>query len=229
MKTKINCITPTLNVLPKLKVAIDCYLNQTYENKEILILFYDHDTETKDYLLGLDKTWREENNIRLFHHKGNDSIKIGAVRNYLISQVTGEYTAIWDSDDYHGERRLEKQLKHINKHKSNSCTLSNVLVYSYKHKEMRKSANRLFDGWEGTMICKTDLIPLYENIKTNSDTPILRFLSENGHNKVLKNSNLYVYTIHNNTNVSTQNHLDELFKGCIKIKKDTSHLTKIFE
>jgi len=228
MKTKISCITPTLNVLSKLKVAIDCYLNQTYENKEILILFYDHDTETKDYLLGLDKTWREENNIRLFHYKHSDDVKLGGIINFLISQSNGEYIAIWDSDDWHGPKRLKNQLTEIKKYKKVSCTLSNVLIRSEKHKNIRISNSRLKTGWEGTILCKKENLYAYENIQSKYDSQLIIHLSDNDLNYVLNDSELYIYNIHNSQNVSSNEHLDNLYKTSKKTKKDYTHLENIY-
>jgi hypothetical protein len=69
---------------------------------------------------------------------------------------------------------------------------------------------------------------LYENKQSKYDTPVLDYLVQNGKNSVLRNSDLYVYTIHNNTNASSSSHLDDLYATGTKIKKDTSHISNLF-
>jgi glycosyltransferase involved in cell wall biosynthesis len=229
MKNKVSCITPTLNVLPKLKISINCYLGQTHPNKEMLILFYDHDLETKNYLLSLDKKWCSKNNIRLFHYKNNDDIKLGGVINFLVSQSKGEYIAIWDSDDWHSPERLKKQLSAIKRHKKISCTLHKILIRSEKYKDLRVSNSRLETGWEGTLLCKKENLYAYENIQSKYDSQLVIHLSDNDLNYVLKDFELYIYNIHTSHNCSSNEHLDNLYKSSKKTRKDYSYLENIYK
>jgi len=223
---KVSCITPTLNVLPKLKVAIECYLNQTHSNREMLILFYDHDEKTKEYLLGLSKEWCKENNIRIFHYHHESKNKLGSIINFLISKVSGEYTMIWDSDDWHHPQRIESQLNHLLLNKKISCTLDSVLIYSHRHKDIVISNKRLDTGWEQTLLCKTEYIPPYENQQSKYDTPVLCYLVDNEMNCVLEETSMYMYTIHNNANASSNKHMDKLYETGTKTKIDYTNIIK---
>ena len=110
---KVSTITITRERVEYLKLCIDYYVKQTHSNKEMLILYYDDDTHTKEYLRGLDNDFVNKHCIRTMNYKIQPNIHLGALRNYLISKSTGDYIIIWDDDDYHAENRIESQLKHI--------------------------------------------------------------------------------------------------------------------
>ena len=229
IENRISCICPTLNVLNELKVSMQCFVNQTHEDKELLILFYDHDTETKEYLLSLDKDWLKENNIRLFKYENTENVNLGALKSYLIEQSTGQYCAIWDSDDWSADNRLELQLKALKENNCVSCTLSGTLVYSQKHKDLRIGFKRPESGIEGTMVFEKDYFPQYENLVRNFDTMALVYLFDKGVNYVLDKPDLYVYRIYTNHNNSTSNHLDELYNLSETSKEDLSNIIKFID
>lgn len=226
-KNKVSCLVPTLNVAHKLKIAIKCFVEQSHDNKEMLILFRDHDVETKKYLLGLTPEWRQKHNIRLFLYTQDETHNLGSLLNFLISKADGEYCMIWDSDDWYNKNRIQKQLEYLISNDKVSCTLSNVLLYSYKYNTIKLSNSRDLEGWEQTLLCKTDYLPLYENIHPTHDTPVLFYLVSNNMNCVLKDSSLYIYTIHSNQNASSNEHLDLLYDISTDIEDDYSSQIKL--
>ena len=76
-------------------------------------------------------------------------------------------------------------------------------------------------------MCKTDYLPLYENIHPTHDTPVLFYLVSNNMNCVLKDSSLYIYTIHSNQNASSNEHLDLLYDISTDIEDDYSSQIKL--
>lgn len=208
-ENRVSAITVTRNRVKFLQKSIEYFINQTYDNKEMLIMYYDDDDETKNYLLSLDKTWRNDNNIRIFKHIPMEGIYLGSLRNFLIEQSTGEYIIIWDDDDYHAPERIEFQLEEILKDDLVACTLKSLLIFSETRQEVKLSFERI-EGWEGTLMCLKDKMPLYMNLQRYEDTPVLENLFLNQKAKSVHNPDLYVYYLHSN-NISTEYHKEELF------------------
>lgn len=206
---KVSTITVTKNRCKFLKSAIKYYLDQTHPNKEMLIMYYSDDEETKGYLNQLDKEWRENNNIRIFKHTPQEGIYLGALRNHLIEKAEGDYIIIWDDDDYYAPERIENQLNFILENEAVACTLKSLLLFSEANQEVKLSFERP-EGWEGTLMCLKAKMPLYMNLERYEDTPVLEklFLYEKALS--MHDPELYVYHLHD-SNISTAYHKQELF------------------
>ena len=212
---KVSTITVTKNRCNFLKNAIDYYIAQTHPNKEMLIMYYSTDEETVNYLKGLDKDWRDEHSIRIFKHIPQEGIYLGSLRNHLIEHATGDYIIIWDDDDYYSPARISTQLEYIINDNLVACTLNSLLIYSAKRDEVKLSFERP-EGWEGTLMCKRDKMPLYMNMERYEDTPVLEHLFTRESAKSIYYPDLYVYYLHDN-NISTSYHKEELFFNSLEL------------
>lgn len=94
---KISIIIPVYNVELYLRTAIDSALNQTYENKEI-ILVDDGSTDQSGKIC--DKYAEQYDCITVIHQENGG---LSAARNTGIANSKGDYIAFLDSDDEYGE------------------------------------------------------------------------------------------------------------------------------
>lgn len=102
----ISCIMPTANRPELLKLAIDSFLSQTYENKELLIL---DDGKSPS----LDKDYcKDKENIK-YSYEGPIRKAIPKKLNILSERASGEIIARFDDDDYSAPERLFTQYKVI--------------------------------------------------------------------------------------------------------------------
>lgn len=85
-----------------LPLAIQCFQQQTYPNRELLILA---DGESVKDLVPDDER------IRLIGLSGNP--QIGAKRNMACAMANGELIAHWDDDDWSAPERLADQVKRL--------------------------------------------------------------------------------------------------------------------
>jgi glycosyltransferase involved in cell wall biosynthesis len=83
--------------LPK---SIACFLSQSYENSELLIL---SDGDDVFDLLPLDER------IQLIH-LAEKPFSIGEKRNFGVSQASGDVICHWDDDDWSAPGRLQRQV-----------------------------------------------------------------------------------------------------------------------
>ena len=101
----VSVILPTYNRLRFLPAAVDSVLGQTLPDWELIIADDGSDSETLEYLQGLERVARVRV-IRLAH-SGNP----GAVRNAASRVARGQYVAFLDSDDVWMPTKLEAQVR----------------------------------------------------------------------------------------------------------------------
>lgn len=101
--------------------AMEVYVNQDWENKELLLI----DTSPMGHLPKFldDTIWYDT----LFY--GNT---IGAVRNYACSRAHGDIIAHFDSDDYYVPDYLSRTYAHLIESKADCTGLSSAYFYRPK-------------------------------------------------------------------------------------------------
>ena len=93
---------------PLARVSLNCFLNQTWSNKELVII--NHGTQR--VCKSPDPRIKE-----VFVDKG-PGVTLGDLRNWSIENSTGDWCMTWDDDDWHHPTRIENQMansrdKHI--------------------------------------------------------------------------------------------------------------------
>lgn len=91
---KISAIIPVYNVVQYLEQCIDCVLNQTLQDFEV-ILINDGSTDGSGDLC--DKLVYRDSRIRVIHKENEGS---GPTRARGVLEATGQYIAFHDADDY---------------------------------------------------------------------------------------------------------------------------------
>jgi glycosyltransferase involved in cell wall biosynthesis len=83
--------------VPMARVAVRCFLNQSYANKELLIINHGES-------LGIDHPLVREMVI--------DRLSLGAMRNEGLRGAMGDWIIQWDDDDFHHQHRILFQMAH---------------------------------------------------------------------------------------------------------------------
>jgi len=101
MNPLVSCLCCTFNRPVLLGESIKCFLDQDYDNKELIIV---NDQESVNLRMS-----PLPDNIQIYNHpKRFDSL--GQKRNYLKSLAHGEYCCIWDDDDLYVPFRLSESV-----------------------------------------------------------------------------------------------------------------------
>ncbi len=123
--------------LTRLKISIDCYLHQTYPNKELIIVLNNmNDLEYKHALATI--SGYQEKGIRVFRVKAPIS-KLGDLRHFSIAKARGEIFCQWDDDDISHPTRLEIQFAVLEKMKLDA-------VFLREHMYLNATKNTLYLG-----------------------------------------------------------------------------------
>ncbi len=124
----VSCIMPTHNRRRFVPLAIEYFLRQDYEPKELLIL--DDGADPIQDLTPRDARIRY---IRL-----DSRLPVGAKRNLACEQARGEIIVHWDDDDWQSPRRIRSMVETLLAEGADLCGLNPVLFYDLRSKRAWK-------------------------------------------------------------------------------------------
>lgn len=130
---KISCLTATLDRLILLKEAIRCYLDQTYPNKELVIVTEGTPRYKQAIAAYLQTLGRDD--IKLVTLDGDD-YTLGKVRNVSLEAATGDVVCQWDDDDLYHPHRLAVQAGFMLQAGAEACFLTDQLQYFVEEREL---------------------------------------------------------------------------------------------
>ena len=126
MNKKVSIIIPVYNGEKYIKEAIECALNQTYKNIEIIVV----NDGSKDNTENICKNYG--NKIRYIKKENGG---VASALNTGIREAKGQYIAWLSHDDLYKENRIERGMKVLNKLKNkNTIIFSNFELIDYNGK-----------------------------------------------------------------------------------------------
>jgi len=132
----VSVIMPVYNAESFLREAIDSILKQTYKNFELIII----DDASTDSSWSIIKKYKRvyKKRVRAFRLKTRLNKGGDACANLAIKKAKGKYIARMDADDIAHPRRLEKQVKFLEKNPYIFLVGSNAYVIDEKGKVIGK-------------------------------------------------------------------------------------------
>ena len=116
----VTCLMPTADRREFVPRALDCFLKQDYEPRELLII--DDGTDRIGDLVPDDP--------RIRYVELDDRLVLGAKRNRGCELARGELLAHWDDDDWHAPHRLSYQVGELERAGADLCGPSRLLYAS---------------------------------------------------------------------------------------------------
>ena len=116
----VSCIMPTANRQKYIPFAVRYFLDQDYENAELIII--DDGKETVQDIIPDDPK------IKYFYTKPLGTI--GLKRNYACEKASGEIIMHWDDDDWHANDWISQQVYHLTHSNADICGVEHVHFYS---------------------------------------------------------------------------------------------------
>lgn len=163
IKPLVSCVMPTTESRAGFfRAALDCFLKQSYPNKELIIVSdaYKRFTESR------------ESNIRFYVEKS--LMNLGAKRNYINGLALGPFIAHWDDDDYSAPDRLEDQMARLAETRKPITGYAPLLYW-----DMVSNNAKTFEQIGGGYVCGNSLLYRIEvwhlypfpDLQVASDTP----------------------------------------------------------
>ena len=106
----VSIIMPSWNTAKFIAESIQCVIDQTYHNWELLIVD-DCSTDDTDAVV---ETFLKDPRIKYFHNEKNMGAAL--TRNKALREAQGEWVAFLDSDDLWMHEKLEKQIGFMREH-----------------------------------------------------------------------------------------------------------------
>lgn len=218
----VSCLCITKNRVAKLKRSIDCFIGQSYPDKELLIVYEDDDRETAEYVQELIKN-KKHPGITSHEVKSIPKLTLGQLRNISIEQCTGEYFCQWDDDDWYHRDRIKIQLETAITNYHPASILTNWILYDSNFK---KAYFSLFRLWEGSILCKKSIIDFslqYPAWGVAEDTIFINKLVARSRVFPVVNPNLYIYEIHRN-NTWSSGHSNNMISFACQLSENVSEI-----
>jgi glycosyltransferase involved in cell wall biosynthesis len=178
--------------LPYIKESIECFVNQTYPNKELVIV----NNGTERHFIEVQKMIEGIPDVK--HIKAPMSI-VGEYRNAGLDNSTGDYIATWDDDDLRADNYLEFEMSILMNHNVDAVMLMDFKEMKIENECTTVNDGRITMGLDGTILFKNPHEKIrYSAMSRGEDTDFVRKLSNAGYRiMVLKNDpNLYTYRFH---------------------------------
>lgn len=120
----ISCTLPTFNRFHFIPVTVKNFLDQTYPNKELVIVDDSDDEKTETFI----------KNIKLpnVHYHRFPKYKVGRKRNIAAEVCNGSIIAHWDDDDWYSPDRLMHQYSALTAANIGLTGYHTVYFYSVK-------------------------------------------------------------------------------------------------
>lgn len=214
----ISCLCVTHKKPKMLKRVIDCFYNQSYQNKQLIIVYEDFDVLTHDFII--NQYFGDDVKVVTID-SSKRKVPLGELRNISICKADGEYICQWDDDDWFDPDRLTTQMLCIQQSGKPACILSRWIVFDALTNKAYISNQRL---WEGSILCQKDLMQekLYPALDKGEDSSVIEYLYLNDKLHIIDNMpELYVYISHGN-NTWEQKHFDQIFKFSTELPSEYS-------
>jgi glycosyltransferase involved in cell wall biosynthesis len=210
---KISCLTVTKNRLVALKSAIRCFCDQTYPEKEMIIVSDGgswYNGAVQRYLDELDR-----NDIRFVIV--NETCTLGKLRNISMAEATGGILCQWDDDDLYHPERLSIQYAKMKEKNAKACCMTDQLQYFYEERELywchwkKNESQPLYQLIPGTIMLYKDKRFRYpeagEHASSGEDSAFLLSIFETFPIAELEGmGHLYIYTYSGNNTFSEAHH-----------------------
>lgn len=183
----VSCLMVTSNRPSQSERAIECFIAQSYSNRELIVL----DGGDSDRLQqGIEAICLPR--IQL-HRQPPAGRSMGELRNLAVQKAAGQYVCIWDDDDLYDPDRLSIQMNAIAKLRADACFLTRLQLWWPARRILAYSFRRM---WEGSMICAKDKMPWYPPLHRGEDPPVAYRLWRSQRVVMLDEPRLYTYVFH---------------------------------
>ncbi len=184
---KVSCLMVTKKRVRLAMRAIACYRAQTYPRTQLIIIDDDPDPTLEQRVRAL----ADPDIVHVRLPARNRSL--GALRNLAVQHATGEYVTQWDDDDLSHPLRLELQMSALHAAAADACSLLRHQVFSPDKRRLADSVRRI---WEGSLLCRKDLLPRYPARRKGEDSPAVEAVARTSRMALLDVPQLYTYIFH---------------------------------
>lgn len=197
---KVSCLMVTANRRNLARRAIQCFLNQTYSNKELVII----DDGKEDYRPVLEEVPEEQ--VKYVKLKKEPDFVLGKLRNRSLEEASGDYLIQWDDDDWYHPNRIQIQADILNQG-HDACCLSSALMHLDTEEFMdHPYVGVLPDGIPGSIMHRRNDTIRYPETRRAEDTVYLQEFMKLRYHKLDDSYNYLFLRAYHGDNTWEQTH-----------------------
>lgn len=164
---KVSCLMVTANRRNLARRAVQCFLNQSYGNKELVIV----DDGEEDYGPILKEIPTEQ--VKYVKLEKEPDFVLGKLRNRSLEEANGDYLVQWDDDDWYHPDRIKIQAEILDSG-YDACCLASALMHLDTDKFMNHPyVGILPDGIPGSIMHRRSNTIRYPETRRSEDTVYL--------------------------------------------------------
>jgi glycosyltransferase involved in cell wall biosynthesis len=193
----VSCLMVSRGNLFPAKIAVTCFLEQTYPNRELVIVSAQPNSPLEQHVAGLNNPA-----IRFVQ---SPPVALGELRNRSVEAANGRLLCTWDDDDLYAPNRIERQLAAC-KSGVAAAFISRLLIWWPARRIVAISADR---PWENSMMVRREALPEYPSIPRHEDAAVVNSIKSRHKIATLDEPDLYCYVV-NEQNTCDPSHFEKL-------------------
>jgi hypothetical protein len=206
----VSCLCVTRNRVSFLARSIKCFNEQTYDDRELVVVYESDDIETMRYLKSQGNA-----TLKTIEVAADPKKTLGELRNISIESCAGDYICQWDDDDWYRQDRLAVQMEALLDSDKPACVLSRWLCIDVENKMAFMGRKR---AWEGSLLCEKAQMISYPNKARGEDTCVVEAMLSKQQLVLLDRPEIYVYTFHGD-NTWSRAHWQRVLGGSKRLSR----------
>ncbi|HET8866471.1 MAG TPA: glycosyltransferase family 2 protein [Gracilimonas sp.] len=197
---KVSCLMVTANRRDLAQRAVQCFKNQNYDNKELVIV----DDGEEDYSPILEDIPSEQ--IKYVKLEKEPDFVLGKLRNRSLEEATGDYLIQWDDDDWYHPDRIKIQAEVLDQG-NDACCLASALMHLDTDEFMEHPyVGILPDGIPGSIMHRRSGSIRYPETRRSEDTVYLEEWMKLRYHKLDHSYNYLFLRAYHGNNTWEQDH-----------------------
>ncbi len=205
----VSCVMVTRGNMNLIRQSYSSFKSQTWQNRELVIIC----DNVTDELRALAVSAGDD--VRLVEVVSG-RLTLGDLRNLSVARSRGEFICQWDDDDLYDPDRISIAMKVLIESSVEAVFLSRWLLWWETMGKLSISSSRV---WEGSMLARRSVIPLYPAIKKGEDSFVTSWISRHFPISLIDYPQLYCYRV-TGYNTFSDNHFEQLFAHSSKVFKE---------
>jgi UDP:flavonoid glycosyltransferase YjiC (YdhE family) len=180
----VSCLMVTRGWARPARWAIDAFREQSYPNRELVIVTTNRDGDLAPWVESL-----HDPRIRFLEPLPTGT-PLGVQRNAAVDGAKGEFVCTWDDDDLYGVDRLAACMTAIGTTGADAAFLERICVWWPARQHLALTGRR---PWENTMIARRAVLPRYPELDRGEDSRVVEELAATRPIVTVDDPNLYTY------------------------------------
>ncbi len=185
-KPMVSCLMVTRGDTGLMRYAVDCYVRQTWRDRELIVVTNSGDGDAIRALLFA----RGVENASIF--VASPELSLGDLRNLATARAKGQILVQWDDDDLYDPQRIESSVAVMMRTGAAATFLSRILLW-WPQRDRAAITYRRF--WENSMAVWRDHARVFPALPYQEDTPVMEAITGAHRFARIDAPLLYIYAV----------------------------------